>query len=89
MGCAPWFEFKVLENKLRPSSVAVRRHLPPRGKALYTENKLRPLIFKNFLSKIFRKSKMGCAPHSSPFGDTFPPGGRLYQRHLFEISNGL
>ena len=29
------------------------------------------------------------APHPSPFGDTFPPGGRLYHRHIFKISNGL
>ena len=27
------------------------------------KNELRPLIFRNFLSKIFRKSKMSCAPH--------------------------
>ena len=27
------------------------------------KNWLRPLIFRNFLSKIFRKSKMGYAPH--------------------------
>ena len=32
---------------------------------------------------------ISCAPHSSPSGDTFPPGGRLYQRHVFEISNDM
>ena len=30
-----------------------------------TLNMLRPLIFRNFFSKIFRKTKIGCAPHSS------------------------
>ncbi len=45
-----------------------QRQLPPGGKPLnvafkllVSENKLRPLIFRNFLLKIFRKSKMGCA----------------------------
>ena len=28
-------------------------------------------------------------PSSVNFVDTFPPGGRLYQRHIFKISNGL
>ena len=32
---------------------------------------------------------MGYAPHPSPSGDTYPPRGRLYQRHIFKISNGL
>ena len=32
--CAHSFEMFLSENKLRPSSVAVRRHLPPRGKAI-------------------------------------------------------
>ena len=31
-----------------------------------TKNGLRPLIFKNFLSKIFRKPKMGCAEYATP-----------------------
>ena len=45
------------------------------------ENKLRPLIFRNFLSKIFRKPKMGYAPHPlhlrsapSPRGEGFIKG---------------
>ncbi len=59
-------------------------------------NMLRPLIFRNFLSKIFRKPKMGYAPHSSAvrrhqaaevaferqLGEKSPPGGRLYHRQL-------
>ena len=78
MGCAPWFEFKVLENKLRPSSVAVRRHLPPKGKALYTENKLRPLIFKNSFRNIQiikNGLRIKCyAPHHLAPQGASPPG---------------
>ena len=34
--------------------------------------------------------KTSCAPHSSPFGDTFPLGGRLYIRlYIRKIKNGL
>ena len=38
------------------------------------KNVLRPLIFGNF-SKIFRKSKMGYAPHHRPIGQSLPPRG--------------
>ena len=41
------------------------------------KNWLRPLIFRNFLSKIFRKSKMGYAPHQSLSATASPRGEAL------------
>ena len=51
------------------------------------ENKERPLI-ENFWGKISIKNglRIKCyAPHPSPFGDTFPRGGRLYQRQKLKF----
>ena len=31
--------------------------------------------------------KTRCAPHSSPYGDTFPPGGRLDEGNEFNKSS--
>ena len=38
------------------------------------------MIFRNFLSKIFRKSKMSYAPHQSLSATAFPPRGSLWKR---------
>ena len=47
------------------------------------KNWLRPLIFRNFLSKIFRKSKMGYAPHHLASQGASPRGEALEQGRQF------
>ena len=45
---------------------------------------MRPLFFRNFLSKIFRKPKMGYAPHPLRYAQHLPPsGGRLLLSCIF------
>ena len=72
-----------------PLITALCAELPPGGKPrnaafkwFVSENKLRPLIFGNFLLKIFRKSKMGCAPHHRPNGQSLPPRGSQVNKAL-------
>ena len=81
----------------------MKRAMPaPGGGGLYhriyqkqLENKLRPLAFKNFLSKYSENQKWAAQNMLRPSSvqssalSTFPPGGRLYHRHLFKILNSL
>ena len=71
MGCAP-------------HSSAIADTFPPKGKALYTENKLRPLAFRNSfrnIQKIKNGLRIKCyAPHhlasqgASPQGEAYKIG---------------
>ena len=47
------------------------------------KNWLRPLIFRNFLSKIFRKSKMGYAPHHLASQGASPRGEAAKRLTIF------
>ena len=63
-----------IKNGLRPSSVAVRRHLPPGGKAVSKAE----INFWNDGAIIRNET-----------GNARPPGGSLGTRHLFKFLNGL
>ena len=68
----------------------MKRAMPaPERKAILSENQkwAMPLDFPEIPFGIFRKSKMGYAPHPSAFADTFPPEGKALKEAVILISN--